>query len=443
MNDWPTFTVAELQRDGVLLVEDGNHGEYRPRPREFDEEGTPFIRAADLAGGSVQFDQAGRINDVALVRIRKGIGRPGDILFSHKGTVGKLARVPVSAPPFVCSPQTTFWRVLEPSRLRRDYLYAYMRSRAFINQWWARKGETDMADYVSLTAQRQLRVVVPPVSIQRRIAGPIENLDDLIENSRRRAEVLDETVRTIYHEWFVRFRFPGHETAAFIDSALGAIPENWAIRRSGDLVSEGVLDIGDGYRAKNSEMTGTDDGFPFVRVGNLRDGWLSLEGCDRLPDEYRARLRSKVSRSGDVVISMKGTVGRHVLIHDWDGEMAYSPQVSFWRSLAPERFSPAYLYSWIQSDNFIEQCAAVKGATDMADYVNLTDQRRMAVVQAPREIMAAFTELVQPMLLAAGILRAQRSQLASLRDRLLPKLVTGQIDVSAMDLGALVEDSVA
>jgi type I restriction enzyme, S subunit len=106
--DWPSATVLELQRAGILLVEDGNHGEYRPRPDEFVDDGVAFIRAADMEGGRVLFKAASKINKRARARITKGIGAPGDILISHKGTVGKVAMVPDDAPPFVCSPQTTF-----------------------------------------------------------------------------------------------------------------------------------------------------------------------------------------------------------------------------------------------------------------------------------------------------------------------------------------------
>src|SRR5271166_2589637 len=110
--EWRTATVAELQRDGILLVEDGNHGEYRPRPDEFTDSDVAFIRAADMDVGRVLFESASKINEVARRRITKGIGAPGDILLSHKGTVGKVALVPDGAPSFVCSPQTTFWRTL-------------------------------------------------------------------------------------------------------------------------------------------------------------------------------------------------------------------------------------------------------------------------------------------------------------------------------------------
>src|SRR5688572_7746268 len=167
---WPTATASELQREGGLPVEDGNHGEYRPRPDEFVDVGVAFIRAADMDAGRVLFESAARITDKARSRITKGIGAPGDVLLSHKGTVGKVALVPADAPAFVCSPQTTFWRARDPNRLDRRYLYAFLRSRGFHAQLATRAGETDMAPYVSLTSQRGFSVVVPPIDVQRAIA---------------------------------------------------------------------------------------------------------------------------------------------------------------------------------------------------------------------------------------------------------------------------------
>ncbi len=124
-------SVSELQDAGILLVEDGNHGEYRPRSDEFGEGEYAFIRAADMDCGRVLFESAQRISDKSMARIRKGVGKGGDVLFSHKGTVGKLALAPLDSPLFVCSPQTTFWRTLDQGRLDRRFLYCFMRSRAF------------------------------------------------------------------------------------------------------------------------------------------------------------------------------------------------------------------------------------------------------------------------------------------------------------------------
>jgi len=203
--EWGTKTVSELQREGALLVEDGNHGEYRPRPDEFVDAGIAFIRAADMDAGRVLFNSASKINDRARQRITKGIGAPGDVLLSHKGTVGKVALVPEDAPPFVCSPQTTFWRTLDNVRLDRRYLYAFLRSPEFRDQLGTRSGETDMAPYVSLTSQRGLSVMLPPLPEQRAIAHILGTLDDKIELNRRMSETLEAMARALFKSWFIDF----------------------------------------------------------------------------------------------------------------------------------------------------------------------------------------------------------------------------------------------
>lgn len=246
-NQRNSFNVADLHKRGWLLVEDGNHGEYRPRQNEFGSGNTAFIRAADMSDGRISFETAEKINDVAVARITKGVGRGGDILFSHKGTVGKLALAPLDAPLFVCSPQTTFWRTLNEEHLDRRYLYYFMQSREFTDQWHTRKGETDMADYVSLTAQRELHVTVPPIDEQREIARVLGALDDKPKLNRQMNHTLETMAQSLFKSWFVDFdpvtakaagRKPygmNEATAAlfphrFVESELGSIPEGWRWR---------------------------------------------------------------------------------------------------------------------------------------------------------------------------------------------------------------------
>ena len=92
---WATVRVRDLEADGVLLVQDGNHGERRPRAHEIVPEGVAHIRAADIDdNGSIDFAGAQKLNEDAVARITKGIGARGDVLLTHKGTVGRVARRP-------------------------------------------------------------------------------------------------------------------------------------------------------------------------------------------------------------------------------------------------------------------------------------------------------------------------------------------------------------
>lgn len=190
----------------MLRVEDGNHGEYRPLPHEFVDAGVAFIRAADLVEGHVRFDSASRINDEARARIRKGVGRAVDTILSHKGTVGKVALAPPDCEPFVCSPQTTCWRSLNYEQLDPNWLYYYICSPGFQQQLYSRQNESDMADYVSLTAQRNLWVDVPHIRIQRDVARALAALDEKIEGNRQVAALAKSLSKRIVSE--DRSRYP-------------------------------------------------------------------------------------------------------------------------------------------------------------------------------------------------------------------------------------------
>jgi type I restriction enzyme, S subunit len=365
----------------------------------------------------VQFATASGINEVALNRIRKGVGKPGDILFSHKGTVGKLARVPLDCPPFVCSPQTTFWRVLDESKLRRDYLYAYMRSRSFVDQWWVRKGETDMADYVSLTAQRQLRVIVPPVDVQRRIAEPLAAIDDLIENNRRRVEVLEEMARAIYREWFVCLRYPGHEDVPLVDSPLGPIPDGWYVESLFD-----VADVGFGFSFKSKRFA--DRGpFPVVRIRDVPKGTTHTFSDEEPGERYRIV-------DGDVLIGMDGDFH----LRQWSGGVAWLNQ-RVARLRPREGLSAGHLLLAVEAP-IREWNAAITGTT--VAHLGKRHLEQVHVLIPKDSVLKRATVFFDDVSQQVVALTHAARRLAGMRD-LLPKLVTGQIDVSQLDLDALTE----
>jgi type I restriction enzyme S subunit len=427
--------VAELQAARRLLVEDGNHGEYRPRSGEFAGSGVSFIRAADMADGRVLFDSAECINEVARARIRKGIGRPGDVLLSHKGTVGKVALVPERCPEYVCSPQTTFWRVLDETTVDRRYLFAYLQSQEFKDQLASRKGETDMADYVSLTAQRQLSVPLPPLEVQRAIGRHLSRLSDRIALLRQTNTTLEAIAQALFKSWFVNFdpvraKQQGVAPAGMDEATAAFFPateEDWRAQASRPAVSEliaaGALLVGDGYRAKNDELG--QPGLPFVRAGDLDAGQITPTK-DYLAEPAVKAAASKRAKPGDTAFTSKGTIGRFAFVDDASGEAVYSPQVCFWRSLRADIVEPAYLHYWMKSEAFKAQVDVVRGQAAIMDYVSLADQRRMRLDLPPIRVQARFADIARVLLERVSCNRATAIQLASLRDTLLPRLISGQ-----------------
>ncbi|CAM3408457.1 restriction endonuclease subunit S [Polaromonas hydrogenivorans] len=150
----------------------------------------------------------------------------------------------------------------------------------------------------------------------------------------------------------------------------------WLETSTGKLIDAGVLKIGDGYRAKNDELVAS--GFPFARAGNINNGF-QFSGADCLPSHYAEIVGEKASRSGDTVFTSKGTVGRFGFVTEKTEKFIYSPQLCFWRSLKQDEIFPLFVYYWMHGNEFLGQVEGLKGQTDMADYVNLADQRRMSI----------------------------------------------------------------
>ena len=89
-----------------------------------------------------------------------------------------------------------------------------------------------------LTRLKEYEIKLPPLPVQRRIAGILSAYDDLIENNQRRIKILEEMARSLYREWFVNFRFPGHEKVTLVNSPLGRIPAGWEVKTFKDLCSK-------------------------------------------------------------------------------------------------------------------------------------------------------------------------------------------------------------
>jgi len=150
----------------------------------------------------------------------------------------------------------------------------------------------------------------------------------------------------------------------------------WTRYSVADLIGAKQLVIGDGYRAKNEELSST--GLPFARAGNIDDGF-HFSDADHFPERNVSRIGNKVSQPGDVVFTSKGTVGRFAFVREDTPRFVYSPQLCFWRSLDPKKIHPRFLYYWMFGREFFLQFKGVAGQTDMAEYVSLGDQRQMHV----------------------------------------------------------------
>ena len=201
------YTVQELV--DLQIIEkplDGNHGSIHPTSKDYVEDGIPFIMASDLSNGLVNFSSCKFITEKQANTLRKGFSIAGDILLSHKATIGRTATVQENKYPFlVLTPQVTYYRVKDKQKLNNLYLKYYFDSQYFqsILQQWAGSGSTRA--YIGITEQLKLPIILPDIDTQNEIVEIINRLDQKIYLNTQINQTLEQISQALFKSWFVDF----------------------------------------------------------------------------------------------------------------------------------------------------------------------------------------------------------------------------------------------
>lgn len=279
----------------------------------------------------------------------------------------------------------------------------------------------DIAPYVTGAAQpklsqanlRQIRLRMPPLAQQQAIASILDAIDDLIENNSRRVELLEETARLIYREWFTRFRHSGLGDVPLVDSPLGPIPEGWSVSSLAD-----IADITMGQSPKSEFYNVEQLGKPF------HQGVADFGRHFPTHRKY-CSIDARMASDGDVLVSVRAPVGR---INLADTELVIGRGLAAIRSRTGH---PTLLLLQLK-DVFAEEDSM--GGGTIFNAIGKGELAGVQVVVPPAPIADKAEECLAPMLASLRALTFAARKLVELRDLLLPKLVSGAIDVSSLDL---------
>jgi type I restriction enzyme S subunit len=198
---WEVLTVQDLVDRNILDTPiDGNHGEIHPKVSDFVPEGIPFIMASDLKGGSVNLKTCNFITKERADRLRKGFSLHGDVLISHKATIGETAIVPEVERYIMLTPQVTYYRVLDRDALSNQYLRCYFDSPTFQKPLKNVAGDGSTRAYIGITKQRGLPVLLPGIDEQRELADVSGRLDEKIRQAIAKKNAFSDLFRTLLHE---------------------------------------------------------------------------------------------------------------------------------------------------------------------------------------------------------------------------------------------------
>lgn len=278
---------------------------------------------------------------------------------------------------------------------------------------------------------KRFRFMLPPVDIQRRIASILGAYDDLIEVNRRRVAVLEEMAQGLFDEWFVRFRFPGHESVPIVDTPDGPLPEGWSVSTLGTLClgKSGIQTGPFGSQLHQEDYSG--EGVPVVMPKNMIDLRVKCDGIARIPLELAQNLGRHIMAVGDIVYGRRGDIGRRAFISEDEG--GYFCGTGCLR-LRPDQslVVPRYLFTALGT---LETEGAIKARATGATMPNLSVGVMKDVPVLLPDILTqrafgTWDENLQKQI--GGLLKAN-DRLAASRDLLLPRLISGQLSVEAAE----------
>jgi type I restriction enzyme S subunit len=378
--------------------------------------GHPWVKSSELRDRYVR-ETDERISELGLTESAAKLLPPETVLVAMYGaTAGRVGLLTVSAAvnQAVCA--------LVPDRHSADSVFLF---HALRSQYLELAGKSTGAAQQNLNAKivRSFSLVAPNVATQRRIAAVLSAFDELIEINERRIELLKELARSLYREWFVRFRFPGHEEVELVDSELGPIPEGWEVQRLGDIAA---------VNEQSFKAADLPDPFLYLDISAVGVGRIeapSVIAAAEAPGRARRRVRD-----GDVVwATVRPNRRAHGLIHDPPSNLVASTGLAV---LSPAAVPSSFLYEHAAAQSFTD--FLVSQATGSAyPAVRPNDFCDAPVLVPPHATLDRFDAVVDRALRTASSLRSLCHQLAATRDLLLPRLVTGRLDISDVDLGVL------
>ena len=334
------------------------------------------------------------------------IARAEDIVYTRTGNVGLVFRNNYGVVHNNCFTVTPN----EESILSRDFLFYLLQSKDFYDKANSLARGAAQPD-LPHTLFNSIEIVCPSVPTQHRIATILSRYDSLIENYQKQIKLLEEAAQRLYKEWFVDLHFPGHENTKIVDG----VPEGWEKKPV-----KTIIELQSGFAFKSSAFVG-DGIYKIVTIKNVKDGAFDGENVSKIKSVPEKMPKHCILKDGDILLSLTGNVGRVCIVN---GKNYLLNQ----RVAKLKSEYKAYTYCLFRSrDMFIEVNNLANGAAQQ----NVSPIRigEMKILIPEQKILNDFESIASNYLLGIVTLQFQIRLFTEARDRMLPKLMSGEIEV--------------
>lgn len=408
MKNWITKKLGDCS----IKFVDGDRSSRYPKRDEFVASGIPFLNAESINSGYVNLDKANFIAENKFSEIKKGRLEQNDLILTTRGNgVGKVAYfLNDKVETGLINAQLLIVRTF--GDLNAKYLYYYFSSCFF---------QGNIKNFVSGAAQPQIpisslksiEISYPLPKAQQKIADILSNYDDLIENNRRRIQLLERSLHLLYKEWFVHLRFPSHEHSKIVDG----IPEGWQTGTVADFyrTSSG----GTPSRKRPEFFTGEIN---WVKTQELNEGFI-FSSDEKITEEAVKCSSAKVFPEETVLVAMYGaTIGQTAIL----GVPAATNQACC--SIIPNHPNAHYIHAFLF---FRENKQGLMNLSQGSAQNNISQEiiKTYPMVLPTEMLMSQFVDYSKPVFRQIKNLSLQNRQLKQARDLLLPKLMSGAIGV--------------
>ena len=284
--------------------------------------------------------------------------------------------------------------------------------------------------FTHLTKDTIRNFPIPYPESRHKIAAILSPYDDLIANNTRRIQILEEMAQTIYRQWFIEFQFPGHENVPMVESELGRIPQGWEIKELDEVVSE-IID----YRGKTPKKLGGDwseSGIIALSAMNVKQGRLvNLEKAKFVSEElYKKWMKSEVEKN-DILMTSEAPLGEAYCFAE-KKKICLSQRLFCIRA-NPNIIKPAVLFYAIRSPAIQNQLHARATGTTVAG-IRQAALRKISVIIPSLQLQSRAESVLGTLIATRETLDKKNINLRQTRDLLLPKLISGALDVSQLDI---------
>lgn len=424
--DMTTQTLQKWEETTLGNICDEVHGVIQTGPfgsqlheSDYSTDGVPVVMPKDIIDGKIQTDDIARVSEEHVARLQKHKLKSGDIVYGRRGDIGRQALIEKEQEGYLCG--TGCLKIsLGEKIVNPKFLHYYLREEEVI-KWIFNQAIGATMPNLNTAILRSVPVRIPDINIQKRIASVLSTYDDFIENNTRRIQILERMAQVIYAEWFIDLRFPGHEKAKLFDSGtdFGKIPVGWEVK------SVTKFKCFSFFKPKINRFNGIKRYYATADIGPF--GFVS-EGEEVTFDSRPSRAQIQPVVNSIWFARMKDThkisFFRNINADCADNTLLSSGMAGF-RS---EDNCFAFMFSMINSELFHgKKDLNATGATQ----ISLTDSglKQIKMVEPDIRLVLNYGSIVNPWLDEISLLLNENSVLRKTRDSLLPKLVTGKLEI--------------